>query len=404
MNVFSKINSYLYYQYIPKNDSDSVFGLPRVIDLHTLSMESLHSLVNKAIQRNIIEGKLNVVPLSGGLDSRLILSVLSKYVDSSKIEAITLGVPGTYDYEIPKLLAKKLGIRHVLINLNDVTITTEMLLNVSRDMKIWTGVFDAFYNSLLYREYSDDVVFWSGFMGDSITGSHLEWGKDNFEEWGKVKDIFSQHECACKKYALYSPDFVPTSVLKSKPYMVNVSYIEQLDFIHRQSKCIFPILLAPEGYKQIFPFLDVDFATYFLGGQRKERLYQKSYLDLIEKECSLFLEIPLKRYWGMSLKNRSSIFKSIKRKALSAFFKLCGFFRNNITHPMLNYLDYEDVFRHREDYREVILLNLHDLRNRRIIDWVDINNVLRDFFENHKPLSNEIKTLVGLEINLKNEN
>ena len=291
MNVFSKINSYLYYQYIPKNDSDSVFGLPRVIDLHTLSMESLHSLVNKAIQRNIIEGKLNVVPLSGGLDSRLILSVLSKYVDSSKIEAITLGVPGTYDYEIPKLLAKKLGIRHVLINLNDVTITTEMLLNVSRDMKIWTGVFDAFYNSLLYREYSDDVVFWSGFMGDSITGSHLEWGKDNFEEWGKVKDIFSQHECACKKYALYSPDFVPTSVLKSKPYMVNVSYIEQLDFIHRQSKCIFPILLAPEGYKQIFPFLDVDFATYFLGGQRKERLYQKSYLDLIEKECSLFCNI-----------------------------------------------------------------------------------------------------------------
>ena len=47
-----------------------------------------------------VEGREHVVPLSGGLDSRLILGALLEHSDARDIRTFTYGIAGSYDFEI----------------------------------------------------------------------------------------------------------------------------------------------------------------------------------------------------------------------------------------------------------------------------------------------------------------
>ena len=63
-------------------------------------------LWKNAIRNQFDEKEMNVVPLSGGLDSRAILATLSEITDPSKIYTYTFGSPGTWDFEIGNYIAK----------------------------------------------------------------------------------------------------------------------------------------------------------------------------------------------------------------------------------------------------------------------------------------------------------
>ena len=65
------------------------------------SGRGLHGL-GFGFEKMVQPEKIQVVPLSGGKDSRLILGALLKLGLRKNIVAITFGTPGTLDYEIAK--------------------------------------------------------------------------------------------------------------------------------------------------------------------------------------------------------------------------------------------------------------------------------------------------------------
>jgi hypothetical protein len=119
-------------------------------------------------------GRQAVLPLSGGLDSRVILGALLERTPAKNIVTYTYGLPGTLDFEIGNRVASWAGTRHFSLDLRDFVIDEAKLRQIAllsdsntelMSPTVWSDVLDRF---------GRDVVYWSGFTGDVLAGSHYE--------------------------------------------------------------------------------------------------------------------------------------------------------------------------------------------------------------------------------------
>ena len=81
---------------------------------------------------------IHVVPLSGGLDSRIILGGLLKKGLKDSIITITFGTPGTLDYDIGIHIAKQLGIYYEALDLTKVCYDEKSLQCAAMEGGLWT--------------------------------------------------------------------------------------------------------------------------------------------------------------------------------------------------------------------------------------------------------------------------
>ena len=130
-------------------------------------------LLNATFEKLLIHRRQNVVPLSGGLDSRLVLGALREHVDPKDIHTFTFGVPGSYDYEIGNAVAKELGTRHVAMPLNTESYSVDDEIEAARRTD-YQGIL--FHHPPLWkldRLYAGGL-YWSGYVGDAVAGSYLK--------------------------------------------------------------------------------------------------------------------------------------------------------------------------------------------------------------------------------------
>ena len=73
----------------------------------------------------------------------------------------------------------------------------------------------------------------------------------------------------------------------------------------------------------------------------------------------------------------------------------------NGTTPMMNYYDFNNEFRNRRDLKTMIAENLNDLASRKIIPWINIESIAKEFFDNKAPIHDAVSTLASLELYLK---
>ena len=78
-----------------------------------------------------------VVPISGGLDSRAILSGLLEFTDASCIHTCTFGLPKTFDFEIGNRVAAFAGTKHTSFDLSQYTFDNEVLFEVCKGSLIF---------------------------------------------------------------------------------------------------------------------------------------------------------------------------------------------------------------------------------------------------------------------------
>lgn len=71
--------------------------------------------------------------------------------------------------------------------------------------------------------------------------------------------------------------------------------------------------------------------------------------------------------------------------------------------PNLNYIDFNNAIRDRQDIRNIVYNNIIDLKNRNVVDWLDIDGIWDAHQNKKKDLSNALLLLSSLEINLKFE-
>jgi len=352
-----------------------------------------------AIEKNFESNKNNVVPLSGGLDSRAILGGLMLCCEVRDINTYTFGTPGTLDYDIGNLVAKKTGTNHMAFPLTEYGYSMDELLDISRRIDHQTVLFHHPPVWKLDKAYGDGVI-WSGFMGDPLAGSHL--GKKPYTTLDEVKKNFVEENTYVKSIRLdqaKDEDFFD-HIETPNPIIESITLKEQIDFHNRQLKYVVPHVLM-KGYQYKTPFLDSDWSTFILSVDDNLRRNQYLYKKIVLRAFPEVFKYPTKTTGGARINaGKPTLFfhrvKNRIQRELSENF-------SSVPAPHINYLDFNKAIRERDDLRTIIHDNIMDLKSRGVVPWIDIDGIWNRHLARKKNHADALLVLASLEIHLKSE-
>ena len=410
-----KINVFLHYGYFP----DAKVTLPDSLRLW-IDNYSFHEDFKNANEADlIIKGanalrknfnleiandydKTHVVPLSGGLDSRTILANLLEQLDPSRILTVTFGRPGSPDFERARSIARKADVKWEAIDLSPGKWKwdTDMLVNTAKRSELPTRLFDTTVNHAIQEKFGKDSIYWSGFMGDSL--GCLEPISKSIKNWEEARKAFVKRNCFPKKTRLTKMDFNPCNCLPAKPIVPpeKLDYYSQLNHLIRQ-QCLTKHIYSPRGYDIRYPFLNNEWVKFILNvpanlslRQQLYRKIQKSYWPhLFNKWNSPFRDSS--KWESFKHRRSSNLFLKLIRKSFSSMGAKMG------PDNSVKYIDWNYALLNQSDFKNVVYSNLQDLKARKIIDWLDIENLWLDSQNTRKGNAFELMTLAALEVHLK---
>ncbi len=401
------INSFLKFGYDLKfENKDYIFNFSKIdknkysnIDERTLVDEGKKALYTSF--ENIFEsGKKNVVPLSGGLDSRAILAVLLEFTEAKNIYTYTFGTPTTLDYEIGNFIAKVFNTKHISYDLSKYEYTQKELIRISNKIDGQTVLFHHPPLHEIEKEFIDGTI-WSGFMGDPIAGGHLS--NCNTNDIFKIKDQFIQNNTYAKSIKLDCLDnskyyeFIEDFGIDEKLLTLQ----EQFDFNNRQLKFVAPHVLV-KGFEYKIPFLEDEWTSFILSVDNRFRYNQYLHKKILGYTFPKIFNYPTKTNYGAKLnanlleKNMYRI-KNYARRQLSHLF-------TNLHNPMTNYIDFNKGIRTRKDLNRIIYSNIADLASRNIVHNIDVMDLWNAHISKKENYGDALLLLTSLEINLKAKN
>lgn len=346
----------------------------------------------EAITSRYEMGKKHVVPISGGLDSRAVLAGLLECTEAKNIETYTFGTPGTLDFEIGNYVAKKMGTKHYSYPLTEYSYSIEELLDISKRVDHQTVLFHHGPIHTIDKQHEGKVV-WSGFLGDILTGDHLP--KKNYSDC--IEDAYMEY--IRKNTYVKSMDLTREGIdfighIDFPNYNKKmITYEEQIDFMNRQLKYIAPHVLI-KGYDYKTPFLDADWMEFIMSVDNKFRKNQILYKDILLNLFPSAFVHKTKTNSGLPLK--ASSFEIYCNRAKNKMKRLTKGKNLNI-----NYIDFDHGIRYRDDLNKLVYENVMDLKNRQLLDWVDINKLWKDHINKKGDYSDALIVLTSLEIHLK---
>jgi len=377
-------SAFLYFGYLPRMEE----GLNRqlvetraraqALSLADLSMHELTELGAKSLAEAFddLGGGDHVIPLSGGLDSRAILGALLAAGLRDRIVTVTMGTPGTLDYEIGRRVANAAGVAHETIDLTSVELDAAALESVVAESGASSWVFDLLFHRLIPRRFGRGPTYWSGFMGAELAGSHKP---DNaLTSWSDAVADFVAHNRFCGFAGLARPGFDPEAFLPGEPPFeaAALSYADQLDFGIRQERYIRPTVIV-DGYRYRTPFLHPSWAGFILGVpnemRSEEHLYQQvlraAFPDLCRLPTKNTLGLPVGTpKWIVTARRRSlKAAAALKARPLRRGLRRRGF---SPPFPLLNYIDFAAGLNRRPDLKELVFEAISALDRRGIADWV----------------------------------
>ena len=320
-----------------------------------ISTINLHEEINDRFLRSIKQsldanfGKKHIVPLSGGLDSRFILAYLGRFVPPSEIFTFTFGIPNSLDFEIGNLIAKEYGTNHISIDLTDEKNLKE--IKNSMDFSVgFTNMNSLPPISVLNNFVNlDESLYWSGYMGDPLFGSHWpQVGQLQFQDYliKKEKNGIDfrglpefREACIDSFKREFDVDAVSSSV-----------ECERWDLSYRQKYYVVPQIFF-KGIEYATPFLSYEMLQLAgmlgISDLNKSRLYH-SFLS----ESDPLFKLPTKTYLGdpialssykkIRYKFKKFIFgrsKGLRKKMLTNYYGNLDFHKANLKTDYLEALD-----------------------------------------------------------------
>lgn len=369
----------------------------------------IESGVNRLQQafRNTLNGtdvaQRHILPLSGGLDSRAILGGLLENVESTQIQAVTFGTPGAWDYDIGRQVARAAGVRCESVDLTaeDWQWNTGDLVRTAARMKRPVWIFDAHVNRQIPERFGGEEVYWSGFMGDPLAGSHLP--KEDSATWKQAQERFAERNQFADSVTLRPPGFAPSSCLPAAPFIDSdrLCYDEQLDFTIRQ-QCRIRHIVMPADYVYQTPFLDPEWSSFILNVARKYRERQSLYREVLKCAYPELMSMPAKTNAGLPLNaapwRRAARVGGLRLR--SAASRIVPWLKRG-TSPGVNYIDFDRGLRQRNDLKQVVHENLQDLKRRHIVDWIDIDDIWQRHQSEASDAADALLLLASLEIQIK---
>ncbi len=404
------ISSFLYFGYIPQVPDD-VYQQPWAKEEFETSREELRNLSEPQLSAKgvhalqtafdkIPKGS-HIVPLSGGLDSRAILGGLLDAGLKDQITTVTFGTSGTWDYDIGSYVARQMDVRHVAIDLTQAELKQDELAEIARSSYGTVRVFDAYYNSLILKQFGKSAVYWSGVGGDALSSVHLP--MEASKSFNEAVNRFIRRNKAVHSINLIGERHAHVKNLLSQLNLssIHLSYDDQLIF-----SCIIegneiPILLQSD-YMIKTPLLESEWTKFIYNIPWHYRVNQYLYFEILKKAYPKLFSLPIKSNSGLSYD--ATELRKFTRKVKLKLQSSCRKYLPQIywgVSPKINYIDFDWALRNRKDLKTLVYENIQDLKKRSIIDWIDIDGIWKRHQSKQVNHADALTLLTSLEIHLK---
>lgn len=345
------INNYIRFGYVPYNDtiveeikempSGSIMSInTSELDIHlekywelrydkskTFHIESEYERIKtiyddifkdfcKFLNRNKM--KVNFA-LSGGLDSRLVLGGILKFVDDkSKISINTFGNIYSNDVTIPYEIAheNKLSLKHYAISdFGNIMNKNETMLHATQGRSL--SHYQDGFPLIEHNNMTKNEVWFFGHTGDFIGGKHISRILYYLPMSNYYNNFLNQ---LLKRHSFDKGDNKYFNVTKAdfKNKENFISELDKWDLENRQSRFIINDIASYRLFNNIIflPLWDSRMVDYFekvpLKYKVKDILYNKSAIDYIK-------DVNLDKYLDKSYYKKDGIFELVKRKLFSKF-------------------------------------------------------------------------------------
>ena len=278
------------------------------LQLPPASLIGAHDSIVENAFRRIAEsagGRKLVIPLSGGVDSRLVASMF-KRIGYKNVLCISYGIPGNWETKISREAAKKLGHEWIFI-----PYSRKKWRNISKSSE-WRRFFYSFDNISSIpnindwlavsglkknRVIPDDAIFVPGHTGDFISGGHIHYVFDEKADNITI-DGFSERMLK-KHYSLWplmlkNPQIKKRAVRRLSESFKNfkldsaqsiIDAYEYWEWQERQAKFIINSVRVYDfwGYEWRIPLWDSELMDFWSAIPYRLKLRKKLYLDYLEK-------------------------------------------------------------------------------------------------------------------------
>lgn len=362
------------------------------------SPKQLKKVFMEIMSEHFDSKSVNVVPLSGGMDSRIILAALCELTSASNIHTYTFGVPGAYDYEIPNRVAAHFGTKHTNFDAKDTAYTVEGLIRAAISCDGNTEVFHPLVLNRVADHYQPDSIYWSGFAGDLVGGA--------FGEKFSGKDP-KQELIDYEKRGIY---FLDGTVSDQALYPYIASGDKMKGCVLASEACFWENHVERYTGHHVFrndmtinaPLVDMRFLKFFFSLSEGKRRGKRFFNDAFSEIFPEFFVFPTKDY-GYKYSRKSFLDPLHTAKfyiSALAWRAAPGLF----SHPDAAYIDMRHAINDRADVRACVDELLGDLAKRKIVD----NGRMFKFLDEHrcgrKVYTKDIINLASLEVILKAAN
>ena len=303
--------------------------------------EVLERLIKKANGRTI------AIPLSAGLDSRLVASGL-KDLNYINVKCYSYGLKNNYESRASQIIAKKLGYDWTFVEINQKN-TKEYFSSLEYKKFISKSV-DGCATTTIQGLYALDILLKKRFLqkndlivngnsGDFITGGHIPRMKDMQKKIININSFLNiiTEEHFNKHYALWNSlksesnkKVIKNLLLKqikknsyntSSNFMIE-GILEFLEYENRQAKFVnnSQRLFEAYGFNWNLPLWDKSFMTFWSGVPLKYKLNQKLYKETLS-------ELNMGEVWGENYYYKyfvSPYWMTILRFLIKPFFLFLG--------------------------------------------------------------------------------
>lgn len=348
-------------------------------------------LLREAITVNYSSSEDILVPISGGLDSRAILAGLIEHRDAARIHTYTFGTPGTWDFDIGCEVARRLGTQHHVYDLTQVIYSQDELEDVSRRIDQQAILFHHWPVWEVDRDFHGSSN-WSGFAGGELHGAHLPRSYD--EQLEKAEAQFLERNTYVQSVRLHTSVEISSFLEVKGTLPQHLTIEENLDLTNRQPKFIAPIVLM-RGYEHKTPFLYQPWIDFSLSlDNERHRRHQRLYKSILQNAFPELFSWRTKTNGGLTL-DANAVEKSIGRLQR----RLRGLFGRQ-SHN-INYIDFDEGIRNRDDLRKIVVANLNDLDRRQLLPHISPMDLLHRHINRAIDCADALIALTSLEIHLK---
>ncbi len=303
----TSVHSYYKYLSVPPAKTANRAALKRELERVTINI--IDKLIRSA------NGRMIVVPLSGGYDSRVIASGLA-HRGYQNVRCFSYGKKNNYESKISRAVAKQLGFKWKFVHLDHKVIRTDFR---SLEHKDYISFADTLASVPVEHEYSAirslkesrwvarDAIFINGMSGDFLTGAHIPKafveGLQDLSEADRKKRILKS--IVEKHYSLWDSLITQKNICLISDLLWR-ELVEEAGGLPKDSNSDFAFYEFSEfKNRQTKYVITVQRIYEFYGYEWRLPLWDKEYLDFWCKvplehkiDRNLFVEVMHEMDWG----------------------------------------------------------------------------------------------------------